>query len=373
MKLLKIGILGYGLSGRIFHGALIQALSYFEVSMIATRQPDKQAQASLDFPNATIVADPTDLIDNPEIDIVVIATPNTSHFPLAQQALAAGKHVVVEKPFTVTLIEARNLIEQAKSAGRLLTVYQNRRFDGDFQTVKMLLESDDLGRLVGFESCFDRFRPQLKDNAWREQDLPGSGILYDLGSHLVDQTLNLFGWPDAVYADIRRERGGPVDDAIEIHLYYPNHKATLKARCLVNVPIPRFAVFGTKGSYACYGLDPQENRLREGNRPACEDFTSSENNSVSVFEQASSFRFEQQFGYYPEEQWGLLNFEGEQVILPSLPGDYLQFYRNLYLAVTTDVPLAVPPEESYAVMAILEAAMRSHLNQVIVKLPKEDR
>lgn len=364
MKQLKIGILGYGLSGRIFHGALIQALPFFEVSMIATRQPDKQAQARGDFPHAIIVADPIDVISNPEIDIVVIATPNTSHFPLAQQALAAGKHVVVEKPFTVTLGEARTLIEQAKSMDRLLTVYQNRRFDGDFQTVKMLIGREDLGRLVGFESCFDRFRPQLKDNSWREQDFPGSGILYDLGSHLVDQALDLFGWPDAVYADIRRERGGPVDDAFEIHLYYPNHKATLKARCLVNIPIPRFAVFGTKGSYASYGLDPQENRLREGKRPDTEATPTSA--CVPLGDS-----FEQPFGFVPESQWGTLALASEQRSLPTVPGDYLQFYRNLYLAITTGFPLAIPPEESYAVMAIIEAAMQSHLNQVIVKLSKE--
>lgn len=377
MKPLKIGLLGYGLSGRIFHGALIQALTYFEIAMIITADPEKQKQASSDFPQATIAAKPQVVFDNPDIDLVVIATPNTSHYPLAMAALAAGKHVVVEKPFTVTLEEARGLINQANSVGRLLTVYQNRRFDGDYQTVKALLGSGDLGRIVGFESCFDRFRPQLKENAWREQAIPGSGLLYDLGSHLVDQALDLFGLPEAVYADIRKERGGPVDDAIEIQLLYPNHKATLKARCLINVPIPRFAVFGTMGSYATYGLDPQENRLREGKRPDKEATTPaayeashppvSEATWGDIPEQPVGNLSELPFGFVPQAQWGTLALASEQKILPTLAGDYLQFYRNLFLAITTGAPLAVPPEESYAVMAVIEAAMQSHLNQTVVK------
>ncbi len=369
MKPLKIGLLGYGLSGRIFHGALIQALPYFEIPMIITADPEKQKQASFDFPQATIASKPQVVFDNPDIDLVVIATPNTSHYPMAMAALAAGKHVVVEKPFTVTLEEARGLINQAKSCGRLLTVYQNRRFDGDYQTVKALLESGDLGRIVGFESSFDRFRPQLKENAWREQAIPGSGLLYDLGSHLVDQALDLFGLPEAVYADIRRERGGPVDDAMEIQLFYPNHKATLKARCLVNVPIPRFAVFGVKGSYATYGLDPQENRLREGGRPPSEvsHFMVSEAALGDLSEHSVGNLSELPFGFVPQAQWGTLALASEQKILPTQAGDYLQFYRNLFLAITTGAPLAVPPEESYAVMAVIEAAMQSHLNQTVVK------
>ncbi len=187
------------------------------------------------------------------IDLVVISTPNTMHFDLAKQAMEAGKHVVIEKPFTVTSQEGQMLLHIAKQTNRILSVYQNRRFDSDFKTVKKIIESGDLGRLVEFESHFDRFRPDIKQNAWREDPLPGSGILYDLGAHLIDQALALFGMPEEVYGDVRLQRHGKVDDNFEVILYYPELKVTLKSSALVKEPLPRFILLGTKGGYMKYG------------------------------------------------------------------------------------------------------------------------
>lgn len=261
---IQAAIIGYGLSGKVFHGPFLKALEGFEVKYILTRDPKKQAEAATDFPKATIVDSEDPIWQDEAVSLVVVATPNVEHFRLASTAMNLGKNVVVEKPFTVNVEEARQLETLAKEKGVSLSVYQNRRWDGDFLTVKELIESGKLGRVVQFESHFDRFRPEFKENAWREKSLPGSGILFDLGSHLIDQALCLFGRPLSIYADVACERLGEVDDAFTLLLYYKDLKVTLRASTLIKEPTPRFALYGTAGAYVKYGLDPQEEALRSG-------------------------------------------------------------------------------------------------------------
>ncbi|MEN1761446.1 oxidoreductase [Anoxynatronum sibiricum] len=335
--MIQVGIVGYGLSGQIFHGALLETLPAFQVQGIVTSDAAKQAVAARHYPSATVFSDPDQLISLETIDLVVIATPNRFHHDLARKALLAGKHVVVEKPFTVSVAEAIDLMETAQRTGRLLTVYHNRRFDGDFLTLKEVLSSGALGEIRLFEAAYDRFRPDVNPDAWREQPHPGAGILYDLGSHLIDQALALFGMPESLYADIRSLRSGQADDHFEIILDYPQMKATLLSRPLVKEPLPRFAVHGTRGSYVKYGLDVQEADLRAGRRK--------ENDS---------------WGLEPEDRWGILHTIDERRRVTALPGNYYAFYEALAAAITQGAPLPVTAREGLQVIQLIEHARESH-------------
>ena len=335
--MIKVGIIGYGLSGRIFHGAIINAVEGFEIKKIVTRNKDKKKQAESDIEDVTVVDSSEDVFQDTTIDLVVISTPNTMHFDLAKQAMEAGKHVVIEKPFTVTSQEGQMLLHIANQTNRVLSVYQNRRFDSDFKTVKKIIESGELGRLVEFESHFDRFRPDIKQNAWREDPLPGSGILYDLGAHLIDQALALFGMPDEVYGDVRFQRHGKVDDNFEVILYYPELKVTLKSSALVKEPLPRFILQGTKGGYIKYGLDVQEDALRDDERPV-----------------------DDAWGTEPESLWGVINTIEERRTVKSEQGDYRDFYRNVYNAIIKGEELAVKGQDGLNVIKIIEAVAQSN-------------
>lgn len=337
MKNINVGIIGYGLSGRLFHRPFVQAVEGFTLRKIVTQDPLKKFQAQTDCPGVQLVDHPENLFKDPEIDLIVICTPNTLHSIMAEQAMQAGKHVILEKPFTVTAIEAEHLIDVSNNTKRLLSVYHNRRFDSDFRTVKQIISDAQLGRLVEFESHFDRFKPNIKESAWREKPLPGSGTLYDLGSHLIDQALNLFGMPSELYADLRAQRNGSIDDNFELILYYPDLKVTLKAGTLVKEPLPRFILHGTRGTYMKYGMDVQEDALKSGMRPS--DHT---------------------WGNEPETIWGVLNtIEGRSVI-KSAQGDYRDYYRNIYKAVVHGLPLDVTAQDGLNVIRLIEAAIRSH-------------
>jgi predicted dehydrogenase len=283
-----------------------------------------------------------DLLAMKEIQLVVIATPNETHYPLARQCLAAGRDVVVDKPFATTLEEARSLVGLAKSAGRLLTVYQNRRFDGDFQALRQLVAAGTLGRVVRFETSYDRYRPQLKPGAWRESQRAGSGILFDIAPHLIDHALVLFGLPEAVTADVRIERENAIaDDAIDITFHYPNSlRAVLRSSILAAAPRPRFVVLGTQGSFVKQSFDPQEMNLRRGNIPA-----------------------DTAWGYEPEENWGILTIPAgdafEQRRIPSASCDYRDYYANVRDAILGLARLEVTPEWALDVMRLLELARAS--------------
>jgi predicted dehydrogenase len=265
---LQVALIGYGSAGRIFHAPLVAGVPGLNLACIVTRQLEAVKR---DWPAVPCVAAAGAALADPAIDLVVIATPNDSHFELAWAALLAGKHVVVDKPCTVTLPEAETLLALARQQGRVLTVFQNRRFDSDFLALQQVVRSGQLGRVVQVDSHFDRYRPAVPAR-WREQNLPGSGLWFDLGPHLVDQALVLFGLPDAVLLEQANMRdGAQVNDWFHAVLRYDTRhgglRVILHASTLVAEPGPRWSVHGTQGSYTKFGLDPQEDALKAGQRP----------------------------------------------------------------------------------------------------------
>ena len=239
--MIEVGLVGFGLAGRAFHAPVIRAVPGLHLAAILQRSGTEAAEK---YPDVRIVRSMDEMLAMKEIRLVVIASPNETHFPFAMQCLEAGRDVLVDKPFTTTLEEAVSLVNFAKTSNRLLTVYQNRRYDGDFQAIRQLVEAGALGRIVRFETTYDRFRPQLKPGAWRETTRPGSGILFDIAPHLIDHALVLFGLPEAVTADVRIEREGALaDDAFDITLHYPKGmRAVLRSSILAAAPRPRFVL-----------------------------------------------------------------------------------------------------------------------------------
>jgi scyllo-inositol 2-dehydrogenase (NADP+) len=336
--MIDVGLVGFGFAGRTFHAPIISAVEGLRLAAILQRQGDEAAQA---YPDAVIVRSIDDLLAISSLQLLVIATPNTTHFDLAKLCLLAGRDVVIDKPFAPTYTEAAELVAIAEEHQRLLSVYQNRRWDGDFQTLQRLNHEGKFGRIVLFESHFDRFRPQLKDNAWRERPEPGSGVLFDLGPHLIDQAMVLLGEPEAIGADVRIERdGATVDDAFDIVLHYPKARALLRAGMMVSTQTPRFVVQGTQGGYLKYGLDPQEDALKRGERPSGEFW-----------------------GYEAPERWGtLLKAMGDSFVADKCatePGDYRKFYENLRDAILGAAPLAVTPQQALRVIRALQLATES--------------
>ena len=336
--MIDVGLIGFGFAGRTFHAPVISAVEGLRLAAILQRHGPDAEQA---YPAARVARSLDELLAMDSIRLIVIATPNTTHFELAKQCLLAGRDVVLDKPFATTYAEAAELVELANDKHRLLSVYQNRRWDGDFLTVRSLFDEGRLGRVVLFESHFDRFRPQLKANAWRERPEPGSGVLFDLGPHLIDQALLLFGTPEALSADVRIEREGAlVDDAFDVVLHYPKLRALLRAGVLVSTPTPRFVIHGTRGGYLKYGLDPQEEALKRGETPRGEFW-----------------------GYEAPERWGtLLLAQGDSFVrdqLPTAPGDYCQYYANVRDALLGKAALAVTAEQALRVMRALELAQTS--------------
>ena len=334
---LNVGLIGFGLAGRVFHAPLIHANPNLRLTHIVQRHGE---EAERKYPQAKILRNADELFTEKSIELVVVATPNGSHLELAAKALNAGKHVVVDKPFTITSADADELIDLSRKMGRVLSVFQNRRWDGDFLTVRQILDQGRLGRLAEYESRFDRFRPALKPGAWREEAIPGSGVLFDLGSHLIDQAIVLFGHPQGIFADLRSQRDRAVAvDSFEVRLVYPALKVTLKAGSLVCEPSPRFTLYGTQGSYLKFGLDPQEEALREGDSPT-----------------------QPNWGSEPQEAWGTLtncigNLAREKY--PTLAGCYPEYYKNVYRAITGKEELAVKPEQAREVIRLIEFAEQS--------------
>lgn len=315
------GLIGYGKAGRVFHAPLIRSVDGLNLRALAEHRSE----------------DIGPMLRDRDIDVVVIATPNESHFDLGRRALEAGKHVVIDKPFTVTASEARQLIALARERNRILTVFHNRRWEGDFRTIRRLVEEKVFGRVVLFEARFDRFRNEARPGAWRETDAPGSGILYDLGSHLIDQALVLFGRPERVTADVRRERDfGASDDAFDLWLHYPRLKVILSAGMLVREPTPRFTVRGTDAAFVKSGLDPQEAALMAGHTPR-----------------------EEGWGREPREQWGTLYTNRGAELVETLPGAYQHFYENLRDTIAGRTTLAVNPDDAALTIEIIETALAS--------------
>jgi predicted dehydrogenase len=325
------------MAAQVFHAPLIHDSTDLRLTHIVQRQGD---QAERTYSHAKVVRSVDALLADDSVQLVVVATPNTSHFDIARRALEAGKHVVVDKPFTITSADADELIKLSRARNRVLSVFHNRRWDGDFLTVTQILGQKLLGRLVEYESRFDRFRSAPKPGAWREQAFPGSGILFDLGPHLIDQAVVLFGSPTGVYAEVRRQRdGAESDDNFELHLEYPQLKVTLKAGMLVCEPSPRFVLYGTEGSFVKYGLDPQEEALKQGGSPA-----------------------QPNWGAEPGSAWGThTSCDGTMTRrkYPTLSGCYPEYYKNVYRAITGQDELVVKPEQARDVIRLIELALQS--------------
>lgn len=338
MSEIKVGLIGYGMAARVFHAPVIRSVAGLRLTKVVERHGDESHSLR---PPVEVVRDADALLQDEEIELVVITTPNSSHFELARRSLLARKHVVVEKPFTATSAQAQELIELARRQERIISVNQNRRWDGDFQTVKKILDSRLLGRLVEFESHYDRFRNSPRPGAWREQEVEGSGILYDLGSHLIDQAQILFGLPEMITADLRIQRDfAKTTDNFELILHYDGLKVALRAGMLVRCPSPRFILHGSLGSFLKYGIDPQEEALKQGRLPS-----------------------EPDWGREPKELWGRLiteagglNLDGQ---VETLAGCYQAFYRNIADAIGGRAELAVKPEEARNTIRIIELAIES--------------
>lgn len=351
MKKLQVGLAGFGPGGHIFNAPIIDSTEGFNISAAMTSNPQNIKVAREKYPQTRIVTDYGELLRNDQLDLIVITTPNHTHYPMTKEALAAGKHVVVEKPFTVTTREAEDLIRVSKENQLVLSINHNRRWDSDFQTVRKVIASQKLGKIVEYQAHFDRFRNYIKPG-WKEQDdIPGSGILYDLGSHLIDQALLLFGFPVEVFATLSAQRADSrVTDSFELFLLYPDLKVRLSAGMLVKKPGPRYTVLGRNGSFLKYGMDPQEEALKAGHNP--KTFSS--------------------WGVEEPQSWGTIyldkNGRTHTEKVKSEPGDYRRFYQNIYQAIAYNAPLEVTPEQAKRVIQIIEAAYRSHQSRQVVKV-----
>lgn len=337
-------LLSYGMSGEVFHAPLLSALPQFRLATVVQRSSNKVLEH---YPSIRIARSAEEVFGDKEIELVVINTPNETHFDYTTAALESGKHVVVEKPFTVTSQEAQRLIDLAKQKKRILSVFQNRRWDGDFLTVRRLLDQKTLGKVVEFEAHYDRFRNYVEANTWKEERRSGTGILYNLGSHMLDQVLVLFGMPRYIDARLGIQRpGGVVDDFYDIRMEYDNHLAIVKSSYLVKEDMPRYIIHGTEGSFVKYGIDPQEQDLKE-KKPIQRDG----------------------WGKDREQNWGKLNTVANGVqMFPTLPGNYLAYYENIFDAIRNNAGLQVKPEEAKAVVRLIELCYESNTEKRAIRI-----
>lgn len=348
-RVLQVALVGYGLAGRVFHAPLIAATPGLRLRVVVSSNADR---VLADHPDVQVVAEPRAAFVDPAIDLVVIASPNATHAALATAALQAGRHVVVDKPFAVDLAEADAVAAIARGAGRQLVVFHNRRWDADFLALRALVEAGTLGRIAEFHSHFDRFRPQVPDR-WRERRGPGAGLWLDLGPHLVDQALQLFGLPQAVQADIAIQRGdAEVDDYFHVVLRYPRLRAVLHAGVLVPGAGLRFAVHGAGGSWFKHGLDPQEAALRAGMAPGSP-------------------------GWGVDPGPGRLLQVGpdgspREAPSPAPAGDYRAFYAGMRDAVRGEAAAPVTLDEALDVMRVLQAGIESAAAGQVIVLDRAD-
>jgi scyllo-inositol 2-dehydrogenase (NADP+) len=346
MKPISTALASYGMSGLVFHGPLLETHPGFEINKVLERhRNDSEGK----HPGATLVRDFNEILDDPDIELVIVNTPDYLHSEMSLAALDAGKHIVVEKPFTLKTSEASDIIVRAKKNKLMVSVFQNRRWDGDFLTVKDVIEKEMCGRLVSFESHFDRFRNYVQES-WKEDHSLGAGTLYNLGSHMIDQALQLFGMPKHIFADVRAQRtGSTVDDSFDIFMHYKNTKCLVRGSYLVKEEGPRYILHGTEGSFLKFSLDPQEGMLKEGYLP-------NSNN----------------WGEESDEYWGRLkrnqSGEDQEQIIETFPGNYLAYYDSIFQHLRKGTPLAVTAESARDVIQIIEAAYESALTKKVVSI-----
>lgn len=331
-------VLSYGMSGEVFHCPLLQAHPGFRLRTIVERARNK---SSVRYPSTHISRSVEDALSNPAVELVVVNTPHDTHALYTRLALEAGKHVIVEKPFTTTVEEGMPLIELAQRKGRMLSVFHNRRWDGDFMTVQKVIRSGALGRLVEFESHYDRYRPTIDSATWKERKGAGVSILYNLGSHIIDQVLCLFGAPQQVTAFTGIQRtGGEVDDFYDIRLHYAGSHVILKSSYLVREEGPRYRVLGEAGTFTKYGIDPQEQALKDGHLPG-----------------------EPGWGREDSVQWGVISTTVGDLpcrgTVETIAGDYSGYYDTIYRHLREGEPLTVTAHDGLEVIRIIEAAEKS--------------
>lgn len=346
----RTALLSYGMSGEVFHAPLISANAGFELVSVVER---RSARSSSHYREVKLARSVDEVINDPQIELIVVNTPNETHFDYASRAMRAGKHVVVEKPFTVTTDEARELIDISKATGRVLTVFQNRRWDSDFLTVKRVLGEGRLGKIAEFSAHYDRFRNYIEPNTWKEERRRGTGILYNLGSHMLDQVVVLFGLPEFVDARIGVQRpGGRVDDFYDIRLEYANHLVIVKSSYLVKATMPRYIVHGVNGSFVKYGIDPQEQALKEKRRVD-----------------------DPSWGVEPPDQGGKISLleDGQNVeeLVISERGHYGIFYDNLFEVIRGNASLHVPAEEPLQIIGLIEACYASSESKCAVRVTRK--
>ena len=349
MAPIRVGVVGFGFVSKTFHVPLLKGTDGYRITAVSSSRP---GDVSGVLPDVEVVSDPKALATHPDIDLVVIASPNETHAPLAEAAMRAGRNVVVDKPFTITVDEARHLATVAREKDVLLSVFQNRRWDSDFLTVQDAIHQDLLGRTVLFESRIDRYRPEVRDR-WREVPGPGAGLLYDLGPHLIDQTLLLFGIPDSVQATLAKQRrGGKTDDFFQLVLRYGEMVAMLGAGSLVSGGSPRFSVHGDRASVVKQKPDIQEDQLRAGVVPGSQDW-----------------------GVDPDDAVLYEGTTGDTRVLKTARGDQRGYYVALREALHRRAPNPVAPEQGATVMAIIEAGLRSEKDgcRVVPELREEER
>lgn len=331
--MIKTAIVGFGMSAKTFHIPFIRQSSDFKLVAISTSQ---SAQAQVAFPHATIYANAFDMIRDADVDLVIITSPNAVHYELALACLEANHNVVVEKPFVTNIEDGMALMRLAKEKGLALSVFQNRRWDGDFLTVRSLIQGRLLGKMRSFESHFDRFRPTIRDR-WREQKGVGTGIWYDLGPHLIDQSLSLFGLPTSVTARcIALRNKESVCDYFHVQLHYAMGDVILHSSPYAAGPNMRFHIQGTQGTYIKYGLDPQEERLAKGQMPTSPEWSQES-----------------------KEAFGTLYTENGKQPIPTLPGAYQNFYTAMAAAIQSGSAVPVDPWDAILGIYIIQLAEQS--------------
>ncbi|WP_295121842.1 Gfo/Idh/MocA family oxidoreductase [uncultured Chitinophaga sp.] len=343
---IKTGLCSYGHSGYVFHAPFIHLHPGFEFTAIVERS---KRQAQQRFPEVKVYSSVTEMIEDKSLQLIVVNTPNSTHYEYTKAALLAGKHVIVEKPFTIRAEEGEELAKLAKEKNLTIIVYQNRRYDSDFKIIKKVVESGQLGDVLEAEFHYDRFKEELSYKKHKEVAQPGTGVLYDLGSHLIDQALQIFGFPKAVFGDIRIIRKDSlVDDYFELILYYDQLRVRLKSSYLVRESLPAYILHGRKGSFIKSKSDVQEALLLKGLLPEGADW-----------------------GAEAPHEWGLIHSEidGEVVkkYMPSTNGNYMDFYNGVYATLAEGKPNPVTPEQGIDVIRVIEAGFKSSEEGRVIK------
>lgn len=346
MNKIKTGIASYGLSGKVFHAPFIETNEAFELCAICERSKN---EASKTYPHVKIVRSFDELLADAALELIIVNTPDVTHFDYCRAALEAGKHVIVEKPFVFSVAEGEALIKLAAEKGCMLTVFQNRRWDGDFMTIRNIVNENRLGKIVEYRAAFQRFRPQIADT-WKERNDRFVGIVYNLGPHLVDQALCLFGKPLGIFAQIRKQRtNSQIDDFCHIILIYPELQVTLTAGMMMKEPIASFVLHGANGSFVKYGIDPQEDQLRGG-----------------------MWLTDADYGFDKPETYGTLildeNGKTTRETIETLQGNYKYYFDAVAESIRNQTAPPVSPTENLLVIRILEAAYQSNNENRVISI-----